>query len=394
MNQITDAIPKEARPHEPNSKEQLFSGGSPFFNSLLADIKQAKKNIYFETYIFKKDKLGIELVSHLIAAAKQGVKVKILVDGCGTPFWGTDFASLLEKNGIPSKVYHPFPWQLWNWSRSVVKLPFLIKWVYLLFKMTRRNHRKICIIDNKIAYIGSINVTMDHLSKTDGGKEWRDFGLKLQDIDLTDLIEAFQCSWTHRGLKERLKDTFKKIRRDPIIRLNNTWHRRRILHKNLIKRLRLASNRIWIINAYFVPDNTLLKSLIDAAKEGVDVQILLPRQSANFIPLPWASCTFYESLLKHGVKIYEYLPSILHAKTMIIDDWFLMGSSNLDHLSLLHNLEADVKIQDRKNKQKIEAFFHHDLQHSQEINLDNWKHHRPWYQRLMGRIILYAKYWM
>ena len=381
--------------HPPTAlDEELFINGSPFFKSLLQDISQAQHSIYFETYIFKNDAIGKKVINHLIEAAQRGVKIKVLVDGCGSPFWGAEFAHTLEKKGIRSKVFHPFPWQLWNWSRSVVRLPFIIKWVYLLFKMSRRNHRKICIIDEKIAYVGSINVTMDHIDKSEGGNNWRDFGLKLQNLDLCDLTEAFHCSWTHRSIKERVKDTFKKIRRDPIIRLNNSWHRRRILYKNLIQRLRLAHQRIWIINAYFVPDNMLLKGLIEAAKEGKDVRILLPQHSDNLLPLPWASATFYESLLKHGVKIYEYLPSVLHAKAIIIDDWFLVGSSNLDHLSLLHNLEVDIRLQSAQSKTKIEEIFKHDLKESQEINLENWKYHRPWYQRLMGKLFLYAKYWM
>tara|TARA_A100001015_G_scaffold147806_1_gene163904 strand:- start:2229 stop:3401 length:1173 start_codon:yes stop_codon:yes gene_type:complete len=374
--------------------EILFTSGSDFFKSLLTDIDKAQQTIYFETYIFKNDKIGKQIVKKLIQAAQRGVRVYVLVDGCGSPFWGTDFAVQLEKNEIKNKVYHPFPWQLWNWSRSVVRLPFIIKWVYLLFKMTRRNHRKVCIIDERMAYAGSINVTMDHIDRCDGGKNWRDIAIKIQNTNLQDLIEAFHCSWNHRTITERLKDTFKKIRRDPRIRLNNTWHRRRILYRNLIKRIRLSKTRIWIINAYFVPDSMLLKGLNDAAQRGVDVRVLLPQVSDHFIPHTWASATFYSSLLTHGVQIFEYLPSVLHAKTMIIDDWFLVGSSNLDHLSLLHNLEVDITIQNQMNKHKVNDLFLNDLKQSQEINKDNWKRHRPWYQRFFGRIFLYAKYWM
>jgi cardiolipin synthase A/B len=383
----------KAKTTHTDSDEIIFTEGDSYFSSLINDINMAKKSIHLEMYIYQNDSLGDRINDALMRAANSGVKIKVLVDACGSPYWGFS-ADQLEKHNIETKVYHPFPWQLWNWSRSVSKLPFLVKWIYFLFKIMKRNHRKVCLIDEKIAYIGGMNISKDHLSYHEGGNNWQDIGLRLNNRDLSEVKHAFEITWHGRDLKELLKETFKKIQNDPAIRLNNSWHRRRVLYKHLIKKLGSAKKRIWIINAYFVPDNMLLKSLVDAAKTNIDVKIILPRKADVLIPVPWVSSTFYENLLKNNIKIYEYKPHMLHSKVFIIDDWVIVGSSNLDHFSLLHNLEIDLKISKQENKRIVENHFGQLLNESNELNLKNWKIHRPWHQRLIGKIFLYLKYWI
>lgn len=131
----------------------------------------------------------------------------------------------------------------------------------------------------------------------------------------------------------------------------------------------------------------------DSARSGIDVRILLPRKS-DVAMMPWASSTFYYSLLKAGVRIFEYLPSMLHAKSLIIDDWMVIGSSNLNHRSLIHDLEADIHINSKEAKRTLEQQFLEDLKNSREVSLDSWQTLRPRSQRLMGRLVLYIKYWI
>ena len=235
-----------------------------------------------ETYIFKGDKLGEDVAEALIAAAKRQVKIRVLVDGAGSPVWGGSMTRRLEKAGIDTRIFHPFPWRIWHWSRSVIRLPLLLKVIYLLLKINSRNHRKVCVIDQKIVYIGSFNIWKCHLQLEDGGQGWRDTGVRLENADLADLTMAFQASWNHIPVRERMKVIFRHFNKNPIIRLNNTWQRRRILHKNLLRRITSCKERIWITNAYFVPDNVLLKTLTEAAQKGIDVRILLPRKSDDF----------------------------------------------------------------------------------------------------------------
>ncbi|MCB1827143.1 MAG: cardiolipin synthase B, partial [Coxiellaceae bacterium] len=346
-----------------------------------------------ETFIFDKDHLGDRIVDALEKTAARGVHVRILVDGAGSPLWTTNYAKRLEKAGAKTRVFHPFPWQLWNWSRSVVKLPWMIKLIYLLLKSNSRNHRKVCIIDDTHAYVGSVNISKCHLSKKEGGDDWRDTAVRLSGANLNPLIDAFNAAWTHRGIKERLRELFLRMRHEQLIHLNHSRHRRRILHKRLLRRINNCKHRIWITNAYFVPDTFLLRRLKEAAKKGVDVRILLPKKS-DVLMMPWASSTFYYSLLKAGVRIFEYLPSMLHAKSLIIDGWASLGSTNLNHRSLLHDLEADVNLTQPQSKELLEKLFLEDLQLSHEVDLDTWHRIRPLRQRFLGRIVLYLKYWI
>src|SRR3990167_6618243 len=335
------------------------------------DIARAQTSIDLESYLFQNDALGQRVAAALIQAAQRGIRVRVMVDGAGSPLWGTGLAQSLERAGAETKVYHPFPWSLWDWSRSFIHVPWLLRWLYLLLKINFRNHRKVCVIDNHIAYVGSFNITQLHLSQVTGGEGWRDTSVRLEGPDISELTRAFDAAWHHRPIKERLRQTFGDVRRDPRVRLNHTWHRRRILYKHLLGKITRCKQRIWITNAYFVPDNFLLNRLRAAARRGVDVRILLPQHS-DVMMMPWASSTFYYNLLRTGIRIFEYLPSVLHAKTLILDDWMLIGSSNLNHRSLLHDLEADIHIRTESAREKLAQQFLIDLNHAREISLPTW----------------------
>lgn len=385
-------------------QEQIFFHGDDYFSALFTDIAHATHSIDLETYIFELDKLGKKVLQALLEAAQRGVVVRVLVDGAGTPQWGGGLVRALEKAGGMTRVFHPFPWRLWQWSRSFVHVPSVLKAIYLLLKINSRNHRKTCIIDQKIVYVGGFNIAKNHVTHSDDnvvpaskGEDkvkisgWRDTGVRLEGVsNLNELNIAFNASWDHLAVNERLRQIFHHVYTDPIFRLNYNWHRRRVLYKNLRYRIKQCKHRVWITNAYFVPDNFLLKKLQDAAMRGVDVRILLPRKS-DIAFMPWASKTFYERLLKAGVRIFEYLPTVLHAKTLILDDWMLIGSSNLNHRSLLHDLEIDVNIRQPTSKLILVQQFLEDLQQAKEIILPSWQK-PPFYQRLVGGVALYLKY--
>jgi cardiolipin synthase A/B len=377
-----------------NHIEQLFFSGYDYFKSLLDSINQAVHRIDLETYIFLQDSLGQKITEALRNAAQRNVKIRLLIDGAGTPNWDSTIAKQLEQHGIQNRVFHPFPWRSWQWSLSKIKAPFLKKFLYLLFHVNSRNHRKICIIDDKIAYIGSFNIRGNYFN-TEPQETWRDTGVCLQNIDLASLNEAFLSAWHHFPFKNRLRSIpngFRAINAESTIRLNNTRHRRRFLYKNLLRKIEFAKRRVWITNAYFVPDDFLLRRLKAAAQKGLDVRILLPKK-ADIYFMPWASSFFYQTLLKSGIRIFEYLPKLLHAKTVIIDDWMLVGSSNLNHRSLLHDLEVDVNVQTDKAKRILEQQFLDDLQHTEEIFLHTWQN-RPLHQKIIGRLVLYLKHWL
>lgn len=376
----------------PSLQQHVFAEGQAYFTALLTDIAQAQKSIELETYIFNADSLGEKVAAALIAAAQRGVQVRVLVDGAGSPLWGGKLTKQLEQAGVQTRIFHPFPWRLWQWSRSHLRKPGLLKAIYLLLKINSRNHRKVCVMDRKIAYIGSFNISKVHLQRQQGGEGWRDTAIRISGIDLQELLQAFEATWEHLPIPERLQRAFSRINLNTIIRLNNTRHRRRLLYKNLLRRILHTHQRIWMMNAYFVPDNFLLRHLKEAAKHGIDVRIVLPQKSDIFF-MPWASMSFYQSLLEAGVRIFEYKPSMLHTKILMLDDWIVVGSSNLNHRSLLHDFEVDVVITSPEACQTLEEQFILDLKNSQEVQLSHWKK-RPLYQRFLGKLLLYLKYWI
>ena len=372
--------------------EQLFFTGDEFFPSLVRDIGKAKESIEVETYIFANDSLGKEVLAALTAAAARGVRVRVLVDGAGSYEWNHFMVDQLEHAGGESRVFNPFPWKLWQISRSIVRPPSLSKAIYLLLRVNRRNHRKICLIDRKIVYLGSFNISKNHVTQHGKVLGWRDTGVRLSDVNTTELVDAFETVWSGKQLNLKFIAYFKEVQLNPLFRLNNQRHRRKVLYKNLLQRLQKSHRRIWITNAYFVPDIFLLRKLIKAARRGVDVRILLPHQS-DIAFMPWASKMFYERLLSAGARIFEYLPTMLHAKTLIIDNWMTIGSSNLNHRSLLHDLEVDYCVQSDAAKFELLQQFLIDLNYTREIKFCDLKV-RPWYQRIVGNILLYLRYFI
>ncbi|OGT41680.1 MAG: hypothetical protein A3F42_02980 [Gammaproteobacteria bacterium RIFCSPHIGHO2_12_FULL_37_34] len=376
-----------------NTNQETILINEFYIPSFIADIQTAKETIDIETYIFENDNIGQEVTHALCHAAHHGVRVRILVDGIGTPNLGNKITTQLETAGIAIRVFHPLPWLIWQWWQTRNPSSSVISHILQLFSVVNsRNHSKISIIDQHIVYVGSANITAKNLTKKNGGENWRDTTVRLTGIKTEELQYAFERNWGGVPIQKRLRFAFRSIDPNPVFRLNYSWRNRRALYITLLRRMLHCKERIWITNAYFVPDDVLLKKLLRVAKKGVDVRIMLPYQSDVFI-VSLASYTFYSILLKHGVAIYEYLPSMLHAKTLILDDWYCVGSSNLNSRSLRHDLEVDVCIQTLKAKRALEQQFVNDLEQSQKININDLKK-KPWYKMIVGRLLLFIRYWM
>jgi cardiolipin synthase A/B len=363
-------------------KETVFSDGSQYFTSLLSDLAAAVTSVDLETYIFNLDSVGLRVIDQLLAAGRRGVRVRLMLDGAGTSDWNSSATEQLRQANVQVRIFRPLPWNIRQWGESPPHLSWLARFQRLLAIMSRRNHRKICLIDGRLAWVGSFNISKDHLPKGEGGEGWRDTAVRLEGVNLDELQHAFDSAW--------FDDTVKISRRVFSVghfRLNHI--RRRRLRRDLLNHISRCQSRIWITNAYFMPDASFLRYLKKAARQGIDVRILLPGTSDIFF-MPWASAVYYQNLLKSGVRIFEYTQSILHAKIMIIDDWITVGSSNLDYRSLFQNLEADVVLNLPSSKDTIRKQFLDDLSRSQEILIRDYPG-RPWWKRFIGRIALYLK---
>jgi cardiolipin synthase len=234
-----------------------------------------------------------------------------------------------------------------------------------------------------------MNVIEYHTASYVGGAAWRDTGVLLEGRDVSVLVSSFNEVWhgERRGL--RLRRRKRSAASGDLILLNVRRAQRSENYLDLLIRMLGATERIWIENAYFVPDASLIRVLRVAAEAGVDVKIVVPAFS-DVVFIPWVTSAFHLGLLQAGVRVFEYTKSVLHAKTMVIDSWGLVGSSNLNHRSLLHDLEADAVLVDSQSCRSLQEQFEQDCVHCREVTLENWRR-RPLLERWRGWLLLAAR---
>lgn len=375
------------------TNETLFIDGDEYFASILRDIEGAIKLVTVEVYIFNWDQLGEKMFGALQRAAERGVEVRLLLDAVGAHGFIRKLQNEHYHENIKVKVYNPHPWTFSyrNWL-SILKT--INVFVTRLMWVNRRNHRKIITIDERISYIGSFNITSDHLREVHQHLAWKDVGMRLTGWVTPLFILSMLKNWGIRDYFRYMRRMPKKkfIRfKHPDLRLNQNFTLRRSIYKDFLRRIKTAKGRIWLRPGYFLPKRRVVKLLGQAAKRGVDVRILLSRKSDLFY---YSLLQTYNdpSLVKNGVKIYHYLPSISHAKNYFIDDWVTVGSTNLNHRSFMHDLEVDVRVLHPQNRRLLSESFE-ELCQDAELVSDETLRARPWYIRWAGRLVFLFRYW-
>jgi cardiolipin synthase A/B len=309
------------------ARAHLLENGEQYFPAVFDAMRGARSEIIVETFILFEDKVGLELHAVLIAAARRGVRVDLLVDGFGAADLTPAFVGALVDAGVQVRTFDPgrrlFGQQLNLW---------------------RRMHRKLVIVDARLGFVGGINFSADHLADF-GPMAKQDYAVQLEG-PVVDEMRRFAL---------HAIDADRPAPRDPALPAGEAAGALRALfvtrdnhsHHNAIERhyraaIRAAKKRVLIANAYFFPGYRLLRQLSRAAKRGVDVRLVL--QGEPDMPIvKTAARLLYEHLQRDGVKVHEYRRRPLHGKVAVIDDdWATVGSSNLDPLSLSLNLEANV----------------------------------------------------
>ena len=329
-------------------QEEIYFERDDYFESLFRAIDAASRSVDLETYIFEWDRIGLRMIERLRAASERGVRVRVVLDGVGTWFTQDRISKAFEGSRVELKLFHPFTWFGFTFSQ-----------------FNRRLHRKVCIVDQRICYVGSFNIC---------DLPNRDTSVRLRGGAIWVFVHAIERLWKKgAGFSKGGKRGFS------LVRLNETKKMRRICNHDLTRRIRTSRNRIWITNAYFVPPLFLLRELCYAGLRGVDVRLLLPAQPDHaFMKL--MATAFYRTLILSGVRVYEYRAAFLHAKTWLVDDWALVGSTNLNHRSLIHDLEVDVVLLRSDSRLRLAGRFEQDLGQSIEMKLEHLK------DRLLTRI--------
>lgn len=378
--------------HQHIQDETIFHEATEYFRDFIDGIHQAQKSILLESYIFSSSQIGDQIVNALIAAAERGVHVRILVDGFGIDTSFQPYAKLLRDVGARVRIYHPFPWDLQHWPMALTPSKGFKKVWYLATSMNKRNHRKILLVDKQRIWLGSFNISQHHLPYEAGGKNWRDTGVRVDLKNGTGVEAALNRTWYRWRWYKRRKQTLNKDSAEPFV-FNYSRKLRKQSHQNLLSRLEHAQDRIWITNAYFVPDAKLLNALISASQRQVEVRIIIPDES-DVAFIPWISRNFYAALIQSGARIFEYQSRILHAKTLMIDDWACIGSSNFNRRSLFHDLEVDYVLQSPEAIHTLEHLFIEDIAQCREHKKED-AFQRPLWQRLLGSVLLVILgYWV
>jgi cardiolipin synthase len=323
----------------PGNRLTLLNSGRDYFPALLSAIDSARIEIYLESYIFADDPAGQAVAEALRQAARRGVQVNVTVDGFGARNFAADFLPSMQEAGVRAMFYRPE-----------------IGAFHFRRHRLRRLHRKLVVIDARIAFVGGINVVADD-NAPDGMAPRYDYCVRVEGPVLGPIHHATRRMWeivSWANFKRR-------FRIDPpappccevageqsaafLIR-DNIRHRNDILHAYL-DAIRGAQERILIANAYFLPGVRFGRALFAAARRGVQITVLLQGKTDHPL-LHSATQTLYVAALKAGIRVFEYEKSFMHAKVAVIDgEWATVGSSNIDPFSLLLAKEANLVVRDQ-----------------------------------------------
>lgn len=334
------------------------------FAAMLEAIDNARRNIRFETYIYRDSPIGEQMRDALIRAVSRGVTVQLLVDALGSISLQESFWDKFVQAGGRFRWFNPI---------KLKRLGF-------------RNHRKALIVDEQVAFVGGFNVAPEY--QGDGlTKGWHDLGMQVSKILAKELASSFD---QHFALADYRHKRLARYRRSVFARATETIHGQLLSnapgrgpHHMKTSLLRDINNarRTDIISAYFLPPRQLRRGLMRAARQGRQVRLILAGKS-DVLLSQLASRFLYTSLLRAGVQIFEYEPQILHTKLFIFDDAFFVGSANLDKRSLLVNYELLVRITDRELAEEGRQIFERTLEHSRRVDLAAWRASRTFWSRL------------
>jgi cardiolipin synthase len=350
---------------EHSDTEALFFSNVSFFLRLAHLIKKSKKTINISVYIFDYDRLGKFIISLLDLACKRGVRVQIIVDGYGSLGSYLNIYNKLDHSLAEVRIYNPLPWPfshfyLKDYLKNNYRFPFITK-------VNRRNHTKIINIDSKKIFLGSRNLTRQTL-------KYRETSVLIKNLKTVKEVELF-FEWLWDKSFYFKKPLFKKIellrKQDTEVYFSHPRKARKFLLNTLIEKINQSQKHIQIIMPYFFPPLKLVKALCRASLKGVSVEFLLPSKTDIFV-FPLMNRLFYKVLIKSKVGIFEYQEKMLHAKQVRIDDWALVGSSNLNSRSFFHDIEIDYALKSPESIESIIRQFDIDKRFSKQINTENY----------------------
>lgn len=369
------------------NRVSLLQDGAATYAAMFAAIRNARDHVNLESFIIEDDEIGRQFADLLLEQQARGVQVNVIYDSVGGISTPQAFFDRLTAGGIRVLEFNP-----------VNPLTLMAPWL-----LNNRDHRKLLIVDGRIAFIGGINISSVYSSGSvarrtgkagDRDVAWRDTDLRIEGPVVGELQKLFMATWDKQRVEPLApKQYFPALKPEgnEIVRAIGSTpdDPYSLIYLTLISAIGNAEKRVYLTNAYFVPDRQLLNALTGAAARGVDVKLILPSHSDSQHTFH-AGRSHYSSLLEGGVKLYERQGALLHSKTAVIDGvWSTVGSSNLDWRSALDNDEVNAVVLGREFGDQMQAMFARDLEASRFIDLESWNSRSPLLRirEMLGRLL-------
>ncbi len=370
----------------------LLRDGAAVFPAMLAAIAAAEREIVLEMYWLDDAPVARRVLAAMAERARAGVAVRVLYDAIGSLGAAESRFDELRASGGEVVEFNPVaPW----------RKRFRLGWV------EQRDHRKILVVDGATAFVGGLNIGLPWAPREEGGGGWRDDVARADGSPAVTARTLFFETWRRQGgacppdvawtprkpLRVAAREAVRPTglaRGEVEVLGHDAWAARMLIRRRYLSHIRAATRRILIANSYFLPDGAVRRALEKAARRGVEVRVIVPRES-DVPAVAWATRALYARLLKAGVHVHEWVGPVLHAKTALVDDWATTGSYNMDARSWRYNLEANVATDDPDFVAQVERSLRDDLLHTEAVDPVAWSR-RPWLDRLReGWFYLFRK---
>jgi cardiolipin synthase A/B len=347
----------------PGNAVRLLHDGRQAFPAMLEAIAQARRQVLLEMYWFDSDAVGRRFAEALTQARRRGVEVAVVYDSIGSIGADRGMFARLEAEGVHVLEFNPVaPWRR-RFRLSITRL-------------SRRDHRKILVVDGNVGFTGGINLAQQWAPLEEEGGNWRDDMMRIEGPAVNGLSHCFHRVWRRHDVPPIQHLHAEPVAPAPGVRLlpvrilgERYFRHRHEIARDYASRVYAAKRTVYISNSYFVPDASVRRALVRAAKRGVDVRVIVPAHS-DVEAVKFAGRAQYPKLLEAGVRIYEWQDGMFHAKTAVIDgEWCTTGTFNFDYLSLHYNLEVNASVLDAELAAEVERSFRDDIARSREVEL-------------------------
>jgi cardiolipin synthase len=343
-----------------------LQNGDEIFPAMLDAIRGARETINFETYIYWEGAIGREMAEALAERARAGVEVRVLLDWAGAAKADKPMVERMREAGAEVVWYHPLRW-------------------YNLGRLNNRTHRKLLVVDGRIGFTGGVGIADEWLGRAQDERHWRDSHYRVEGPTVAQMQAAFLDNWMEtqgqvlhgekffpEAAAERAGPHFAQMF------MSSDDGGSESVRLMYLLSIAAATRSIRLANAYFVPDRLAVEMLVAARERGVEIDILVPGGHIDFKIVRRASRALWGPLLRAGIRIHEYTPTMLHQKIVVIDDcWVSVGSTNFDNRSFRLNDEANLNILDEEFAAAQAAIFDADLKRGRQITYEMWRR-RPW----------------